>query len=286
MREFDDEDLDFQEVLRASLLGVGPDSAVPAPPRLARSYVPLPPESGSRSGPGTDTPTHTTRYHPYGAPGDPAQPSSSADKVAASMARNRAIMERMLRQQEIAQREVYEDEIARFLHRTQADTDDEDEEREMEDIEDAIAESQVSARVEGHGQPENGEDQVPTATAGLLARQYHLPSRMPLTGLPSTTRVYDDDDESLQRALQASLETVPEDFIIPDVNERTPPRMSLVDDGTSPALEDVKGDQDDIETSSEADASVISAPSSEAHPEPEQVSVEELRKRRLARFGG
>ena len=285
MREFDDQDLDFQEVLRASLLGVGPGSAVPAPPRLARSYVPLPPESGSRSGPGTDTPTHTPRYHPYGAPGDPPQPSSSADKVAASMARNRAIMERMLRQQEIAQREVYEDEIARFLHRTHPDTDDEDGEREMEDIEDAIAESQASARVEGHGQPENGEDQVPTATS----RHYHLPSRMPLTGLPSSTRVYDDDDESLQRALQASLETVPEDFVIPDVNDRTPPRMPLVDDGTIPALEDVaseKGDEDDVETSSEADASVVSAPSSEAHPEPEQVSVEELRKRRLARFGG
>jgi ataxin-3 len=207
------------------------------------------------------------------------------------MARNRAIMERMLREQEMAQREVYEDEIARFQARGNPDREgededeDEDEDREMDDVENAIAESRASARTEGHEQIDDFEDELSITSASNWARRYRLPGSMPLAGLPPFARVYDDDDQALQHALQASLETVPPGYVLPDLRQPEPPRAPLDNNDTPPALvETVDEDDEDVASSSETDASFVNAPSpSEAS---EEVSVEELRRRRLARFGG
>ena len=281
----DFEDLELQAVLRASLTSNNQRPPVPPgppPPGPARSHVPLPSESGSRSASGTDTPTHSTRYHPYGAPGDPPQPSSSVDKVAASMARNRATMERMLREQEMAQREVYEDEIARFQASENPEEEDEDEDNEMDDVENAIAESRASARTEGHGQPNDVEDEILTATARGWSGRYRLPGSMPSDRLLPFARVYDDDDEALQHALQASLETVPPGFVLPQLAQPNPPQALLDNNNTRPVL--VNQDEQDTSSYSETDASIVSAPSPSETSE--EVSVEELRRKRLARFGG
>ena len=127
---FEDEGMDLQAVLQASLMGVDPDPVYPPPPPLGRSFVPLPPESGSRPGSargsGADTPTHLPRHHSHGVPGE-------VDKLAESMARNRAIMARMQREQEMAQRELYIEEIARHNALSGANAEGEDDEEEDDD---------------------------------------------------------------------------------------------------------------------------------------------------------
>ena len=102
-------------------------------------------------------------------------------------------------------------------------------------------------------------------------------------------RVYDDEDEELQAALRASLETVPEGFRMPSPppipapvrrasQQSTPqavtPPVPAHPPSQPPPLE--RQASEDFETESEGTA----------EPEPEQLSMEEIRRRRLARFGG
>jgi len=275
---FEDEDMELQAVLQASLMG-GQSNFMHAPslpplPSLVPAYGPIPgswpTDSGSRDSSGSDsgagTPTHRVR-HPYGAPGDPP----NTDRVAASTARNRAIMERMRREQEMAQRELYEEEIARHGARAAASAEQED---EADMLRHAIAESRALAKVEGHGQADDEEEDQDSDIAGVDRQpEYRLP---PMAESQQHVRVYDDYDEQLQRALKASLEAVPQGFVMPDLQPE-PARTRL--DGTQ------HEDSEDMETSSEAEASVASISSSDATQEPEVVSVDEIRKKRLARFG-
>ena len=105
---------------------------------------------------------------------------------------------------------------------------------------------------------------------------------------PSTydaQRVYDDEDAELQAALRASLETAPEGFRMPDTPPRTarplPPSTSL----SVPAPPPMQRQPSIASTQSESESSI--ATESDSEPQPvEQLSMEEIRRRRLARFGG
>jgi ataxin-3 len=290
---FEDEDMELQAVLQASLMWNNPDDLhSPEPPPFTRSYMPrIPgswPESSSRSGSGPDsgagTPTRYTRRR-YGVPNDLSNLSRTpdVDRVAESMARNRAIMQRMLREQEMAQRELYHEEVRRSM-RTE-------EEDEAEMLRNAIAESQALARVEGHGQPANDDDDGDDDDKGEMQdEEYNGPvmeqeSAHRLPSIPIEDRVYDDDDEELQRALKASLEAVPQGFTMPDLRS-APVRMPLQEVEPNPVQIGEETDLEETDTSSEAEASIVSMPSSDVPQESEVVSVDELRRRRLARFGG
>jgi ataxin-3 len=258
---FEDEDMELQAALQASLMAgdavdfVLPPSLPPPIPSLTR---PRPIQSPNLlSGPSTVT------------------PETDTDPVAASMARNRAIIERMRRQQEMALRESREEEVARFQWR-------------------AFPTGYSGARGSGSGQAEAGED---NEFNPAIAEQDNIESHdtddeddddpdyeppgfssEPPTVLQHSPdhRVYDDDDAELQAALKASLEGVPEGFAVPDFRSTTvPSHPATADLDRLPQTEDVP----------EADASLASASSVEEERE-EELSVDEMRRRRLARFGG
>lgn len=333
--EFEDEDMELQAALQASLMDDG-------------------------AGPGSHTPS-SQPSHPPSPPHDPVDP------VAASMARNRLIMEHMRRHQEIALQEQYEEEAARVAHATaSADastaSDDaggpttrrrrrrgEDEEDEM--LRRAILESQLLAGETTGSQPTQPQNQTraraqeTSSTVEVITNphaplmedgdseeddadfvdaemdvevdsddddeRYRLhpairptaPDQAPAPLLPlgaelglgrmqplpyPNHRVYDDDDAELQAALKASLENVPEGFRIPSTPPPAaqPAPSSFVpiqsQSGATPSSSAPRrGAADDDGVASEADTNT----SVEA-PVEQSVDVDEMRRRRLARFGG
>ncbi|KAI0793181.1 Josephin-domain-containing protein [Abortiporus biennis] len=203
------------------------------------------------------------------------------DPVEESRRRSAAYMQHVLRQQEEAMREQYEEEMRRVemglptRRRTRRDEEDEELMR-------AIAESRALAEAEGHGQLEDNDDEEPVS--GQETPPVIPP---PLTHLGEDQhRVYDDDDAALQAALKASLETVPEGFKIPETPPRPqPPPLQQQPASTSqpqvqpaPQVESSDSMETDDTASSDAESSIIA-------DEAPEVSMEEMRKRRLAKFG-
>ena len=235
---FDDEDFELQAALQASITGTA--SYVPA----SGSIPELESSSAQDTVSGAATPTAGATSNP-----DPAASGTGVDPVAASMTRNRIVMERMRREQELAQRDLYEAESNRIGRRRNAR-----QEEEEELLQRAIAESKAEAQREGRALEDDEDEMEPDV----------LP---PVGNLYPNDRVYDDEDEELQMALQESLEAVPEGF-----PSDIPPPLD-------------KG----IETSSEVEVNDTSVPSSHQQEVPQEaqaVNIDELRKKRLARFGG
>ncbi|KAI0063519.1 Josephin-domain-containing protein [Artomyces pyxidatus] len=245
----EDEDLELQAALQASLGGGdqthwgpaqwdgGSSSAAPLDP-LPLSFGPPPP-----------LPPASTR--PDSAPSTPRAPD---DPVAASLARNRAFLERIRREQEFALREQFDENEypADALRREDDD----------EMLRRALAESEALAQ----------EDAGADASGGAA--------------VAVAQRVYDDDDAELQAALRASLETVPPGFTLPDTPEhvtRHLPSSSTLP-VTSSSQADVRGEGED----EDGDKSSTTETETEAEPSRVEadVTVEEMRRRRLARFGG
>lgn len=182
------------------------------------------------------------------------------DPFAESMARQRVVMGRMRRAQDFALQNQFEDEAAwinsmprRQLTRGEAEEDNED-----EMLRRAIAESEAMAQ-----------------TMPVPAWSQH--------------RVYesDDDDEEFQAALRASLETAPNGFHVSTPLLGAPSSVHSTETPTrvSPPV------------SVQAESQVLPLERRPAQPsnresevdtaegsEPEQPSVEDIRKRRLARF--
>ncbi|KIJ67798.1 hypothetical protein HYDPIDRAFT_179943 [Hydnomerulius pinastri MD-312] len=289
---FEDEDMELQAALQASLMGGssgGGESStgsfnVPGsyPPPLIPAARTFPgfPRGSSAAPPSNQTravgPSIPPNQDPYG--------NADVDPVAASMERNRVIMERMRRQQEMALREQYEEEAERFSsaqrqppapqppQRRGADDDDEDElfRRAMEE---SLAERLA------RGDDDDVEGLEPDDEEGYEP----LPLEAMRPPAHSMQRVYDDDDAELQAALKASLETVPPGFTLPP-SPLPPPAQRLTNPLPSSASANTiqPTDESDAEMESEVDGSSLAA--SEA-PREEQVSVDEMRRRRLARFG-
>jgi len=176
------------------------------------------------------------------------------DPVAASMARNRAIMERMQREQQMAFQETYEDVDMEAVERRRRELHEEEEMLQRAITESEVLHKQANDTVEDESEPQ------------------HIPMRS------DEPRVYDDEDAELQAALRASLEDAPEGY--QPRPESPPPRMvpPPTDRGLSARLEKAETpDGEDPETASET-SSVVA-------PEEEKVTMEEMRRRRLARFG-
>ncbi|KAF8973251.1 Josephin-domain-containing protein [Flammula alnicola] len=253
--DIEDEDYELQAALQASLMGRnldgGPEEHSPSPP------PPIP-----------STVSHSWSQSPLLSP--PARPDSRSyipqlvqrgeasvslpghadlDPVTASMERNRVLLQRMKEQQEYAQREMWSDSDLAPEEQAALDERRERRRRQEEEAEAellrAIEESEALAKQQ-------------RLERGVNPRIYEGTAVNP----PSTSTSqddhihFDDEDAELQAALKASLEHA-------GLSHSQPPEVddaeSIVSDTTS------------------TDATV-DQPS-------EAPSLEEIRKRRLARFG-
>ncbi|KAG8779641.1 hypothetical protein FRC12_024000 [Ceratobasidium sp. 428] len=240
--------------------------------------------------PASDPPTPTN---------EPSSSSSDADPVAASAARARARLEQAQREQAAAMHgfgfgagmdEAVDEEGAR-RRREAADRVRRAREEEEDQIRLAMAESlrTHSAGVE-EGDPEYFV--TPPSTT-----QSSLPGSFPTGG----DRHYDDEDAELQAALRASLEeatssssgpaeqvlppprpaapaSVPERVVVPGPQRIVPVNRAPVPGAPVPASEDE--DEEDEEEEGEEEKTPAPAPKAEV------ADAEEMRRRRLARFGG
>lgn len=281
----EDEDYELQAALQASLSGgempEGRFEHPPlSPPRLSRAPVPLPPsDPPSRSGSGLQTPTQYPSSYPVYPASESIDASGSAepDPVAASLERNKRMLQRMKAEQEYAQRELWAEgggipEAAERRRR--------EEEEEAEELRRAIEESEALARDRRNrdeGEDEDEDVDMDAPHAGLSATRNPYPS-------VHSDRVYDDDDTELQAALKASLEHVPEGWQPPGLQLplAAPPSMPT-SGNTHDAGGSINKDTDDSESVMSDETNTAENPPSNAI-QAESVSVDELRKRRLAKF--
>ena len=213
-------------------------------------------------------------------------PNGLEDPVAASLARQRATLEHMRRMQEAALRETYEDEASNFGRPTQRRRTAQEEEEEQ--IRRAIAASMAEGEG-GSGESSDDDDDDPDwRPEDEQARPTRsVPSiQAPLVSTSGTEhRVYDDEDAELQAALKASLESAPEGYVHPP----TPPsrRPTLPTPSiplSSQSLTPISSETELMEVEDEKD----DEPERFTSPPPveEKVDMDEIRRRRLARFGG
>lgn len=274
--------MDLQAALQASLANLeqGHNTSSNRPENYpspiissSRTFPGFPPEfasstrentSGSRLGipPNQD---------PYG--------NADVDLVSASMERNRIIMERIRQEQEAALRGQYDEEVAQF---GQAEERYPRPQREVEvDDEDELLRRAMEESLAEH--PPQGGDDVEMTESDDEEDYDALGARQDARTME---RVYDDDDAELQAALKASLETLPPGFSLPQSAQPPPPqRLTNVTLGAEPSTgqtveESEVGTETETETDTGTDAEGVSRETRE------EVSIEEMRKRRLARFGG
>jgi len=233
-----------------------------SPPRYIPTLQPTinsssPSPSGSaRPDSGSRTPRST--HHVGGSMSLPGH--EDIDPIAASAERNRLLLQRMKEEQEYAQREVRsgvdlspEEQVALQARREQRRR---EEQEEAEAIRRAIEKSKAHAH---RSQLEDDEDiEFDDENHDMDAESSHTPK-----SFVHRNRVYDDDDAELQAALKASLEHIPPNH--PPSQLPKPPSdvedtESIVSDTTSAA--------------EESTSNVTPA-----------VSLDEIRRRRLARFG-
>ena len=230
-----------------------------------------------------------------------------ADQVLASMARQRAVLEQMRREQEVALQEQYEEEIARIEAAARArraaaadpegDPGEEDEEALLRR---AMAESEAMAQTYGpSSNPVYNRDSGSPPGAlddGGADTPHGAPASAPASASGQSQawlqhRVYDDEDAELQAALRASLETIPAGFRVPSPPPiPSPPAPAPV--VSSPGVqEQARGAEalglppTQIQRQASSDVETESDAGSEA-AQAVQPSLEEIRRMRLARFGG
>lgn len=262
LENIEDDDYELQAALQASLMTNGTDHASFDPPPLARAPIPLPESSPSSSSPGS---------------GSHAPAHEDVDPIAASMERNRILLQRMKEEQEYAQRELWADssgETAGIEERRKRRQRQEEEEqtelrRAIEESEEFTKQNQVSR------DGDSGEDYV------MADRELHAPgpNSYPSSHIFGGNRVYDDDDAELQAALKASLESVPPGWqhLEPNLSPSRPASLPSADQ-TPAANKDVE----DVQSAS-SDSTTDQHPSVPETAEP--LSVDEIRRKRLAKFG-
>lgn len=297
---FEDEDFELQAALQASL--DGPAVRIPMPqPRVgpvAGGPRAISPMLGSNIG----FPTSPSLSPPPPVPHPSTRPVNQPmeNPVAATMARNQVVLERMRREQEAALREHYHGEVSRFeqmspgnMSRSGIGSSVHEEEEQMRR---AIAESEEMARGQGL---ELGRAQMGSGDAGTLGARSDNTQQAEVSRHDRIHggRVYDDEDAELQAALQASLETAPPGIHaptpprasgfhmrrspLPAASSRTAPRLGT-EASNDPNVHDDGDDDDDLyDTATEETLSEAAEPQ-----EADDLSMEEMRRRRLARFGG
>lgn len=260
---FESEDMELQAALQASLAGAeepGSSWAMsgsypPAQSRLFASDIRGPSSSSSTRGVMPGIPPN---QDPYG--------NADVDPITASMERDRVLMERMRHEQELGFRQQYEEEAARFGSRQPPYGLRGQDDNEDEHFRRAMADSLAERHARGELDDDDSEDSDYAPSP---------PARIPFS-MEHQDRVYDDDDANFQAALRASLENAPSEFnplpVQPLPTRQAPsPRISA-------AVEDNR-----IDEQTEPDTSTVA---SESEVPGVSVSVEEMRRRRLARFGG
>lgn len=212
-----------------------------------------------------------------------------------SVARQKDSIMQARMEQEEALRQIRVAEVASGPSRRRTAGDEEEEEL----LRRALEESQKSTRVDNAtgGNPALMMSSTMRNAFGQ-DRQFPPPSAMPSPIKPRvqplSSRHYDDEDEDLQAALKASLETAPLNFKVPDPAQLPSRSMSPTKPPANPAPLFNTGspskpgkavaveEEDDDDEDDEDDEDMVSAPSSPK----EEMSMEEIRKMRLARFGG
>lgn len=267
----EDEDLQLQAALQASLGEAGDVSW-----KRPGSSVTAGGVDTLTLGAGIGFPSSSLLASPPPIPPPSTRPADqpTGNPAIASMGRTQAFLERMRQEQEAALREHYHDEVARTeddqahgpSFRTRNTVEDEDEQLRR-----AIAESAEMAREQRPTQTGNvstgtGADPEPASTGERTQGRLH------------GDRVYDDEDAELQAALQASLGEGPPGFISPD-----PFTVASVGSAGSEPSTGTHGDDDgEGDTATEETGS----DTAERLQPPADLSIEEMRQRRLERFGG
>jgi ataxin-3 len=257
---FENEDYQLQAALQASLMDGSLDQPSFSPPRYIPNLQPTINSSSSTSGsarPDSGSLTPRSMHHIGGSMSSPGH--EDVDPIAASAERNRLLLQRMKEEQEYAQREVWsgadltpEEHIALQARREQRQR---EEQEEAEDMRKAIEKSRALAQ---RSQLEVDEDiEIDDENHDMDAE-----SPYPHKSFVPGNRVYDDDDAELQAALKASLEHMP-----PNVASQLPKSSS---------------DAEDTESIVSDTTSAAEEPTSNVTP---AVSLDEIRRRRLARFG-
>lgn len=214
-----------------------------------------------------------------------------------SVARQKDTIMHARREQEEALRQIREAEVASGSSRRR--TTGEEEEEEM--LRKALEESQESTRV---GSATGGNPALMMSSTMRNAfgqdRQFPPPSAMPSPIKPrvqhSASRHYDDEDEDLQAALKASLETAPPNFKVPEPARLPGRSTSPTKPSANPAplfstgspskpgkAAVLQAEEEEEEDDDDDDEEMQSAPESPLEEKP--MSMEEIRKMRLARFG-
>lgn len=209
-----------------------------------------------------------------------AIPDEAFAAFQASAARSRKALADARRHQEMAMQEVRDEAPIAVPQPTRRRTAGEDEEEEMlrQAIEQSLnAQSQEDAdmyealRSSAKAATQTREKGLPEAGPTSTPAPNPLPAR-------STSRTYDDEDAELQAALKASLESMPPDFTVPDspprVNRRTSPQAVA---GTSTGAKQAA----QVPPPPEPRSSPPESPAQERPP-----TMDEIRRMRLARFGG
>ncbi len=274
----EDEDLQLQAALRASLGEAGDVSWKGAGSSVTAGGVdPLTPSASM------GFPSSSLLLSPPPIPPPSTRPAEqpTGNPVAASMARNQAFLQRMRQEQEAALREHYHDEVAGLEddqpHRSsfgaRNTVEDEDEQLRR-----AIAESAEMAREQGLTQTDNESTGIETDPETAYTGER-------TQGRLHGSRVYDDEDPELQAALQASLGEGPLGFFSPDSSTESSPFTSASMSSANSELststygdDDGEGDTATEETGSDT--------AERPQPPAEDLSIEEMRRRRLERFGG
>ncbi|KAJ3803030.1 Josephin-domain-containing protein [Lentinula aff. detonsa] len=241
----EDEDMELQMALQASL-GYDIPLSSADPPQLLRTSVPLPAvDSGPTSASGSGTRTPSQQGPPLISP-LVHDPAS----VEASIAQSRRIYERMLAEQSQAQRELAAEGGGNPRRR-------QEEEEEGEMLRRAIAESEAIAKIEGHGKPSEDDEED-----DMDFDQSHIPQSS-----AAGHRVYDDEDAELQAALRASLEGW------------NPPPEPIP--ASLPTVSHIAASSEISESVTDDDESIASE---DTAPSEAPISMEEMRRRRLAHF--
>ncbi|KAF5326553.1 hypothetical protein D9611_000238 [Ephemerocybe angulata] len=286
--DFDEEDYELQAALQASLMAQDAMDLEDAtsPPPVQRGNISLPPSAlPTPTFSGFSMSTHSSEGSPSGS-GTGSPEHEELDPVAASMARNRQLLERMQQQQAYAAREMWSEtdltpEENEALQQRRAERQRQEEEEE-EQLRLAIEESErmaqahkvLSPTAEDDDEDEELDDDL---AGGERAQGSAQPNVTP--AYHGGDRVYDDDDAEFQAALKASLEHMPPGFQHPELPEPAPASYPVTP--SAPAAQHAASkDQDDAASIASTETSVTEAPAVE-----EPLSVDEIRRRRLARFG-
>jgi len=275
---FEDEDLELQRVLQASLVHSSSTSSAPRTNPVTTPIIP---------GPGPSAFAESARRGFDAA-------LEEHEQIQASTARSQALLERARREQAMALQEGVEiPSVGAQRYRTRAEEDEE------EMIRRAMEESLRSSNhiVEDEDDDEYNDDENDDDNDAYFDDDDEnmapiSPSRAPNSAVPqiqtSTTpipsiplgalnhgpsRVIDDEDAELQAALRASLEGLPEGFSVPE----TPPRRLIHTSTTTTSPQTA-----DISRGVEDEGREAQSPEPAAAEKPD---IDEIRRRRLARFG-